>query len=371
MSISTSLVGAAQLIPPGLRKVKIGVVGLNFGRTIIDQILAPVNANYYDLTALCDMDETSLQRARPASEVSLYRQLDDMLQDDNVEAIGLFTGPMDRAELVRKIIESGRHVITTKPLEHDAEAMLKILQRARHLGRVVHCNSPSPLPSQDIGVIRRWTHEYDLGRPVGAHGDVWVSYREKEDGSWYDDPIRCPAAPIYRLGIYLINDLVRLWGPVEEVQLMQSRIFTERPTADNAQMGLFFKNKALATINASFCVKDGDHYRYGLSLNFENGTIYRNTGPAWSALFNVKGHSHLALVKEHKNQPQIVAKETVADQSGIYQWEYFARKIRGETDPEELTAEQTVEGIRVIQLMSQADTFASSTVLAGMPSSIV
>jgi predicted dehydrogenase len=349
-----SLAEPAQALPPSLRKVKIGIVGLNFGRTIINQILDPVNANYFDLTALCDINETCLQSARPASAVCLYSKLDDILQDDQVEAIGLFTGPTGRAELVRKIIESGRHVITTKPLEYDAEAMLKILRRARHLGRVVHCNSPSPLPSQDLRVIQRWIHEYDLGRPVGAHADVWVSYREKEDGSWYDDPIRCPAAPIYRLGIYLINDLVRLWGPVEKVQIMQSQLFTQRPTSDNAHLGLFFKNKALATVYASFCVKDGDHYRNSLTLNFENGSIYRNAGPAWSASAN--GHCHLALVKEHKNQPQVVAKETVTNQSGNYQWEYFARKIRGETHPEELTPEETVEGIRVIQSMSEVGT---------------
>lgn len=290
--------------------------------------------------------------AQPGSEISLYRTLDELLRDDNVEAIGLFTKPAGRADLIRKIIESGRHVMTTKPLDLNADAMLTILHRARNLGCVVHCNSPGPLPSQDIKVILRWIEEYDLGRPVGAHAETWVSYRETKDGSWYDDSLQCPAAPIYRLGIYLINDLVRLWGPVEDVQLLQSRIFTKRPTSDNAQLGLLFKNKALATIYACFCVKDGDHYRNGLTLNFENGTIYRNAGPAWSG--SSKGKCHLALVKEHKNQPVIVATEHVDGQSGDYQWGYFARKIRGEKCPAELTPEQTVEGIRVIECMIDA-----------------
>ena len=330
------------------KKVKIGIVGLNFGRTIIDQLAAdPDVSPLFELTALCDADETALQRRGLSENVALYRSLDDLLHDDNVEAVGLFTGPNGRAALIDKIIETGRHVITTKPLELNSDAMLKILHKAKRLGCVVQSNSPSPLPTSDLKVIQRWIQQYGLGRPVGAQADVWVSYREKGDGTWYDDPLRCPAAPIYRLGIYLINDLVRLWGPVDRVELLQSRLFTGRPTADNTQLGLLFKNKAIASIYASFCVKDGNHYRNGLTLNFENGTIYRNTGPAWSAL--PSGRCELALVKEHLNQPLVVARESVDDQGGNYQWDYFARRVRGETFPGELTPEETVEGIRVIE----------------------
>jgi predicted dehydrogenase len=339
------------LARPPLARIKIGLVGLNFGRTIVDQLFASPD---FDLTALCDKSQSRLERVSPHQKIARYRELDDLLEDKNVEAIGLFTGPEGRAELIRKIIRTGRHVITTKPLEMNSEAMLDVLQEARRLGRVVHCNSPGPLLSPDLKVIQKWIHQYGLGRPVGAYADAWVSYREAADGSWYDDPIRCPAAPIYRLGIYLINDLVRLWGRVEKVDLLESRLFTGRPTSDNSQLALLFENKALATIYASFCINDGDHYRNGLTLNFENGTIYRNTGPAWSAA--ASGRCHLALVKSQQNQPRIIAEEKVMNRSGSYQWDYFMRAIRGEGDPDEATPEEMVEGIRVMQAIAKIGT---------------
>jgi predicted dehydrogenase len=339
-------------LPLPRSKVKIGLVGLNFGRSIINDIIGTSVAGHFDLIALCDNDEARLQKACPNKSMSLYSKLDDLLADDRIEAIGLFTGPNGRAELIRKIIRSGRDVITTKPLETNADAMLEVLLEAKRLGRVVHGNSPSPLLSQDLKLIKKWVEVYDLGRPVGAHADIWTSYREVPDGSWYDDPARCPAAPIYRLGIYLINDLLSLWGKVEKVQLLQSRLFTGRPTSDNAQLSLLFENQALATIYASFCVNDGNPYRNGLTLNFENGTIYRNTGPAWSA--SPTGNCDLALVKGHKDQPVVIAEEKVENRSGEYQWEYFAHSIQGEIDPEELTPQAMVEGIRVLQAMTEA-----------------
>jgi predicted dehydrogenase len=315
---------------------------------MIEQIAGSAISQHFELTALCDQSESLLHSVAAPDDITRYNDLDALLKDDSVEAIGLFTGPIGRANLIRKIIRAGRDVITTKPLEMDASAMLEVLEEAAQLGRVVHCNSPGPLVSQDLKIIRKWVLDYDLGYPVGAIADVWVSYREKADGTWYDDPVRCPAPPIFRLGIYLLNDLVRLWGKVEQVQLTESRVFTGRPTADNAQLHLLFENSAIATIYASFCVGDGDQYRNGLTLNFERGTIYRNAGPAWSA--DRQGQCQLALVQRQKDGPSVVARETVQSPSGTYQWDYFARAIRGKVDPDELRPDQLVESIRVMQL---------------------
>jgi predicted dehydrogenase len=180
-----------------------------------------------------------------------------------------------------------------------------------------------------------------------------VSYRELADGSWYDDARSCPAAPVFRLGIYLINDLVRLWGRVERVQVMGSRLFTQRPTADNAQVGLVFANGAIANIFASFCVQDGDSYRNTMVLNYERGTIYRNAGPAWEAGPDFR--SRLALVQLRGGVRTVVAEGFSPVQSGEYQWETFARAVRGERIGSELSPDQMVEGIRVMRAIAEAE----------------
>ncbi len=333
------------------RRIRIGLVGLNFGRYILDEIVS--RPHLFDLTAICDQDKGRLAEARRNLDVAYHESLDDLLADARVEAVGLFTGPAGRADLMRRVLESGRHVLTTKPLELDPNQALAALKDARRRRLVVHCNSPSPLPPGELNIIESWCQEHDLGRPVGARADVWVSYRERADGSWYDDVRSCPAAPVFRLGIYLINDLVRLWGRVERVQVMGSRLFTQRPTSDNAQVGLEFANGAIANIFASFCVQDGDSYRNTMVLNYERGTIYRNAGPAWTSGPDFR--SRLALVQLRDGIKTVVAEGFPPVQSWEYQWEVFARAVRGDRIGPELSPDQMVEGIRIMKAIAEAE----------------
>src|SRR5205807_937126 len=106
-----------------------------------------------------------------------------------------------------------------KPFELDSVAARSVLEEARALGRMIFINSPSPECPAYLTQIRRWHEEHMLGRPVGCRGEMLVSYREKADGRWLDDPALCPAAPLFRIGIYTLNDLVRVFGRVESVQV--------------------------------------------------------------------------------------------------------------------------------------------------------
>jgi predicted dehydrogenase len=345
---------ASQPSSPADSRLPVGIVGLNFGRHIIDQLVAGDGAPWLRVAAVCDLDaaKASAMAAKIGGGALAFDDLQKLIDAPGIPAIGLFTGPAGRAALIRRVIRAGKDVITTKPFETDPDAALAVLREARELGRVVHLNSPSPLPAPDIAQIERWRAAYNLGAPVGARADIWASYRETADGTWYDDPARCPAAPIFRLGIYLINDLVRLLGPVADAHVMQTRLFTGRPTPDNAQLSLRFENGALGCVFASFCVEDGDYYRNGLTLNFENGTIYRNLGPA-----RADGNkSELSLVQIRDGARQVVARAEVAGASGSYQWEAFVRAVRREPfagSESPATPEQIAAGLRVIQMMSR------------------
>jgi predicted dehydrogenase len=226
-----------------------------------------------------------------------------------------------------------------------------VLQEAKSLGRVLHLNSPGPEAAADLAQIQRWEKEFNLGRPVGCRTEVWANYREKSDGSWLDDPQRCPVAPVFRLGIYVINDLIRLWGEADRVQVLHTRLFTERPTPDNAQLGIQFRNGALANIYASFCVNDGQYYANSLTMNYENGTIYRNVGQIPFG----GGKTLLTLVTRQGEAPVQTHTAEYTDGSGLYQWEALHRAIEGQPLHEETTPDQIVAGLRVIAAMTRAE----------------
>ena len=344
---------------PAMQKIPIAVVGLNFGRHMVDQICHGAGCDHLELAGVCDLDADKARVCAAQAKVRAYRDWAEVLADPAVPAVGLFTPPAGRAKLIRQVIQAGKHVITTKPFELDAMAAAQVLAEARQLGRVVHLNSPAPTLPADLAQIRQWQAQYPLGRPVGCRADVWASYHEKADGSWYDDPQRCPVAPIFRLGIYLINDLVAVFGAAAAVQVMYARLNTGRPTPDQAQLAIRFRNGGLANIFASFCVNDGDHYRNSLTLNFENGTVYRNSGPE-----RADGcAAELSLIVAADGKRRLAERVCLDETSGGYQWDVFARAVRGETILGATSDDLIVAGIQVIAAMARAEQTGATEVM--------
>ena len=337
-----------------MRKIPIAIVGLNFGHCIIEKLLQGPEGKYFHIAAICDLDRAKAETIARRLGCKAYTDLDLLLQDKEIPAIGLFTGPHGRAKLLQRIIRAGKDVMTTKPFELDPELAREVLQEARRRKRVIHLNSPSPLPSLDLEQIAQWREEFDLGRPIACRADAWASKHEKADGSWYDDPERCPVAPVFRLGIYLINDLIGFFGAPEEVQVLHSRLFTRRPTPDNAQVGIRFKNGGLVTIFSSFCIDDAQPYRNSLTLNFERGTIYRNIGPS-PHLPGAEDDADLALITLRHGKPAVRRKLKPNGLSGIYQWEAFHRSIRGQKLGKTVTPQEIVAGIKVVVAMARAE----------------
>ena len=337
----------------------LAMVGLNFGRHIVAQLVDGEGAESIRLTGLCDIDrpkaEALAAKYAGKAEFRIYGSLDEVLADPSVQTVGLYTGPVHRADLLRTIIRAGKDVMTTKPFELDPAAAAAILREADELGRVIHLNSPNPGISPDLAQIVKWRDELRLGRPVAARIETFVRYDEKPDGSWYDNPDLCPAPPIFRLGIYLINDLVRLMGRVRRVSLFSTRLFTGRPTNDNAQLALEFESGALANVFSSFCVRDGDHYRNSLEINYENGTVYRNSGPVRTPGAQCELSVVQAVEEGGELRRRIAATAQTASRSGGYDWAGFVKAVRHEPGAPRYDIEHVVEPIRVIRAMAEAE----------------
>ncbi|MHB9025710.1 MAG: Gfo/Idh/MocA family protein [Armatimonadota bacterium] len=329
-----------------MQPVRLAAVGLNFGRWICQELTSTPDLPVR-LVRVCDIDP---ERARAISEeyhLPTAPDLDSLLADPEIDAIGLFTGPNGRAELIRKIIRAGKDVMTTKPFEIDWRAALDVLREARALGRVVHLNSPNARPYGEAAVIAEWLNADAIGRPVLAQSSVWVNYgATPPDGTWYDDPLRCPAAPLFRLGIYPLNILLQVFGEPDTVQVTHSRVLTQRPTADNAGMTIGFQDGGIVNLVSSFAVGGLDHYKNTLTIGGTKGVIYYRPGPQNG---DDTKRGPLMLSTE-----QGVEYRTPDTSSGHYDWEFFAQRVRGAVAEDITTPEDIVKAIRVVEAMSKA-----------------
>ncbi len=331
----------------------IAVVGLNFGRHICDKLAHRPGG--VRLAAVCDQDAARAGALATQHGVPAFTDLGQLLARDDLPVIGLFTGPNGRAALLRRILAAGKDVMTTKPFERSGDEAAGVLAEAQRLGRVLWLNSPSQALPPDLELMRRLAAEHDLGRPVAARAEVWADYREQADGGWYDDQAQCPVAPVYRLGIYLINDMIRLLGPVQEVHVQTSRLRTGRPTADQGQLSLRFASGALGSVFASFCIGDGDHYRNGLAINHERGSLYRGVGPSRTLPLPDAAGCQVSLVAPGRDGRAVLAERWCAGVSGDYDWGGFAAAVRTRQVPDADTVQTIVGAIRVIEAMAESE----------------
>ncbi len=328
-------------------RLRVVVVGLGFGQWLIEhELLAGEGARVCELVGVCDLDPHRTHEVAERYGVRAHPDIDAVLTDAEVDAVVLMVGPDGRGALVERAVAAGKPVMTTKPFETNSAAALAALTAARAAGIPVFMNSPTPTPEADIRVIEEWIDRLRLGRPVGYRGTTWCSYREQADGSWYDDPLRAPAAPLTRLGVYLIADVCRLLGPIDRVQVAESRLFTGRPTSDNAAVLLSHADGTIGTVFSSFCIDDGQPYRTSLELNFERGTVYRNVGPGTGERI------HLAVSAMVDGER--VVDERDVDRASGYQWEVFARAARGEDVGETVTPEAVAQIVAVFEALRAA-----------------
>jgi predicted dehydrogenase len=336
--------------------VKIGIVGLRFGGSWIQRNYNKIK-HYLTIKAVCDYNPERLIRFTTNFPFDGYSSLKEMLMSADIEAVALFTPPEGRAELVRLCAAAGKHILSTKPFELSSTAAFEVLEEVRSSGIVVHLNSPAPELSQDLKQLDVWRREYKLGNPVAADWETYIKYDEKADGTWQDSNTACPVAPIFRIGIYGINELISMLGNVSSVQVASSRLFTGRPTPDNAKILLEFENGAIGSVFASFCIDDGQCFPGFMRIHYEHGTVCKrqiNGGdPNNRAKFDavemtlqckINGVSHHECVR--------ILPE---NRSGEYQLENFVQAIRtGNSAPGVDTAEAVANGIAVIEAMTKS-----------------
>ncbi len=327
--------------------LRLGLVGLNFGmhigRELVSKPGLPVR-----LAKVCDLDGAKAEKAAAELKVPVSPSLEALLADPEIDVIGLYCGPNGRAALLRQIIRAGKDVMTTKPFEVDAPAALDVLQEAQRLGRVIHLNSPNPRPFGEAGPIQDWIRSGAIGRPTFASAHVWAYYgATPADGSWYDDPRKCPVAPVFRLGIYPLNILLTIFKDPVSVQVTKTQVETLRPTPDNANLTIGFRDGSIVTVFSSFVVGGADHYKNSLTIGGTKGVIYFMTGPKPRPGVDV---SVLTL-----STADGVQTREVKEHAGDYDWEFFAQRVRGEAKADVITPADIVAAVKVVNAMSEAE----------------
>lgn len=123
-----------------MKKLNIGIVGVGYWGPNFARIITELqDAN---LTWCCDINKDTLEKFKnkfPAAKVTT--KLNDLLKDDDLDAVIVVTPAQKHYKIIKKILESGKDVLSEKPLTvraSQSEELVKLAKKKKRILMVDH-----------------------------------------------------------------------------------------------------------------------------------------------------------------------------------------------------------------------------------------
>ena len=121
--------------------LNIGILGLGEGRSTIS---AAIQSEKINLAMICDKDiDLCTKRADEFKVYEYTTEYEEMLNDDNIDAIAIYTPDHLHATHIKLALEASKHVICTKPLMDDLSVAKELLDLQQQTGKKVFVGQSS------------------------------------------------------------------------------------------------------------------------------------------------------------------------------------------------------------------------------------
>lgn len=255
--------------PIGMGVVGAGSIGI---RGALEHLRLPDVQDRVTLAAVCDPVAGRAQAAADKYGVKrAYDTLEDLLQDDDVDAVTLCSPIGLHFEQGMKAVRAGKHVHFNKTMTVTAGEATQIIDEAK-ARNVKLVASPGQMLRPTNQAIRRFLQDGGLGRlSWAATGAAFGNYHEQEgvrtgsdvlsnvNPAWY---WRKPGGgPLYDMTVYGLHALTGILGPARRVTAMSGVAIKEREfqgkmypsdADDNTLITLDFGDSLFALVYGTF-----------------------------------------------------------------------------------------------------------------------
>jgi predicted dehydrogenase len=119
----------------------IGILGLGEGRSTMS---AALQSKKIELVTICDANENLCkQRCNEFQFENYTTKYDDMLHDESIDAIAIYTPDHLHAEHVKLALLHGKHVVCTKPFIDDLSKAAELMALQKQTGKKVFIGQSS------------------------------------------------------------------------------------------------------------------------------------------------------------------------------------------------------------------------------------
>jgi predicted dehydrogenase len=232
--------------------IAIGIIGC--GNISEAYLKGAARSGLIDVKAVADV-RTEAAEARAEEFGVQALSIDALLADPDIRIVLNLTVPQAHAAVSRRVIASGKHVFSEKPLGLDVAEGRALLAEAAARGLRVGC-APDTFLGAGHQACRAAIDAGLIGTPVG--GVATVQSRGME--AWHPNPgffFTKGGGPIFDIGPYYITQLVNLFGPVARLASQGSIGTAERVVGSGPLAGQSIPIEVPTTVNAVLLFANG------------------------------------------------------------------------------------------------------------------
>lgn len=232
------------------RKIRLALVGC--GR-IADRHFEAFekHADNVELVAVCDTNANALQAAVEKTGATSYLSLEDLLQKADIDAVVLATPSGLHPEQAVTVAESGRHVITEKPMAtrwEDGRRMVRACDKAGVRLFVVKQNRRNAT----LQLLKRAMEKNRFGRIYMVNVNVfWTRPQEYYDSAGWRGTWEYDGGAFMNQASHYIDLLDWLIGPVESVFSYTATLERNIDVEDTGVISIKWRSGALGSVNVT------------------------------------------------------------------------------------------------------------------------
>jgi UDP-N-acetyl-2-amino-2-deoxyglucuronate dehydrogenase len=253
------------------RKIKIALVGC--GRIAKNHFQAiEQHKDRLSLTAVCDSDSEAANQASRAYGVSSYLSLNDMLRDCDADIVTLCTPSGLHSSQTVTIAQSGRHVITEKPMATRWQDGINMVTSCQQAGVRLYVVKQNRL-NATMQLLKKAIDQNRFGKIYLCTVNVfWTRPQDYYDqGEWRGTWDLDGGAFMNQASHYI--DLIHwLLGPVESVQAMTATLDRKIEAEDTGVMSIRWRNGALGSVNVTMLTYP-KNFEGSITILGEKGTV--------------------------------------------------------------------------------------------------
>lgn len=233
---------------PALKRPNLAFVGLGWwGNQLAEAVERSDGATVASCFARSDEARQAFASAHGCRSAGSFEQL---LGDDEIDALVLATPHSTHLPMIRAAAEAGKHVFVEKPLTVSYQEALDAAAAARAKGIVLQVGHHR----RRVAATRALRQRLDQGEFGMIHlveAKMTTPSDIKPRGGWRGDPDECPLGGMTALGVHMIDSIQYLGGEISAVYASSRRLLGRGALDDITTLSLELASGALATLSTS------------------------------------------------------------------------------------------------------------------------